>query len=48
MLNIKKAIYESLTFHIVYDILASQGKEVKKVFIAESMEELLRISGSDV
>ena len=47
MLDIKKAIYRSLTFHFVYDILQLQSKEVKKVLIFEKLEDLIKILGSD-
>jgi hypothetical protein len=47
MLNIKKVIYESLTFHFVYDILHLHSKEVKKVIIVENLEDLIKILGSE-
>ncbi len=48
MLDIKKVIYLSLTMDIVYDILGLQSKEVKKVFIFEKLDDLIKILGSDL
>ena len=45
MLNIKKVIYESLTFQIIYDILNSQTKDVKKVIIFEKPEDIIEYWG---
>ena len=47
MLNIKKAIYEHLTFQFMYDILKLNSKGIKKVYIFENIEDILKILGSD-
>ena len=48
MLEIKKAIYESLTFQIIYDILHLDSKEVKKVIIFEKLEDIIEKMGSEI